>query len=637
MRYLKGLAAVLAAGIAFSGVQWTPASAAAEFNVRDYGATGNGSTNDDDAIDKAINAANAAGGGIVVFPSGNYRSRTIHLKSNVTLRLDSGSTIKAAASGMDAPESNSYSQYQDFGHSHFHNSLFWGDHVSNVGFTGVGTIEGDKNLSTSSSPPSGAANKAIALTECDHITISGITIKHGGHFALLMNGCHDVLIDHLTTVRDTSATRDALDIINSWNVEVANSNIASNDDAIAFKSDYALGHTYVSHDNYVHDTTAYSYQNNALEFGSETCGNFRDIRFENITITGGGKAGIGMVSMDGAIIENISYTNVTLSRTTTPIYFKIGDRKRCPGSPPAGRIRNITLTNVTGSNLNAPVVDGTTGANDYASTVTGTTSVDIGPGITFNNVNLTVPGAHPASDATKVPGEFLTSYPPRDYGTRPSYGYWIRHATGVKVNGGTLKFSSNDDRPAIIADDASTVVVDGLTAQRGSASPYDVGVSNVTGYAVTNSQNTSGGALRVKATNSTPLPSGPPPTRYEAENATISQGIFETLHPGFSGTGYVNLDNIVGSYLEYSVTAAQAGNATIAIRYANGTTVNRPMDIAVNGTVVAAGRAFNPTTNWDTWDTSTLTVPLNAGSNTIRLTSTTANGGPNLDYLDVSQ
>jgi len=111
--WVAGLA-VLAAAIALPQV---PAHAAGTFNVRDHGAKGNGSTLDDDAIDRTIAAANAAGGGVVRFPKGTYKSRTIHLKSDVTLQLDTGATIKAASSGMDAAEPNAFSQYQDYGHT----------------------------------------------------------------------------------------------------------------------------------------------------------------------------------------------------------------------------------------------------------------------------------------------------------------------------------------------------------------------------------------------------------------------------------------------------------------------------------------------------------------------------------------
>src|SRR5256885_6168246 len=125
-------------------------------------------------------------------------------------------------------------------------------------------------------------------------------------------------------------------------------------------------------------------------------------------------------------------------------------------------------------------------------------------------------------------------------------------------------------------------------------------------------------------------------TRYEAETGTISQGVVESNHAGFTGTGFVNYDNVTGSYVELSVTAASAGTATIGLRFANGTTVNRPMTITVNGVAVSTAHAFNGTGNWDTWQTATVTAPVNAGANTVRATATTANGGPNLDRLPVA-
>ncbi|MET9250833.1 glycosyl hydrolase family 28 protein [Nonomuraea sp. NPDC003709] len=126
-----------------------------------------------------------------------------------------------------------------------------------------------------------------------------------------------------------------------------------------------------------------------------------------------------------------------------------------------------------------------------------------------------------------------------------------------------------------------------------------------------------------------------PGNRYEAENATISQGVVESNHAGFSGTGFVNYDNVAGSYVEFAVNAAAAGTATLTLRYANGTTANRAMDIAVNGTVVAAAKPFNGTGAWTTWQSTTVSAQLAAGANTVRATATTANGGPNLDYLEV--
>ena len=129
--------------------------------------------------------------------------------------------------------------------------------------------------------------------------------------------------------------------------------------------------------------------------------------------------------------------------------------------------------------------------------------------------------------------------------------------------------------------------------------------------------------------------STPPPNRHEAEDAIISQGVVATNHLNYSGTGFVDYTNVAGSYVEFTVAATAAGPVPVVARFANGSTTNRPMDVIVNGSTAVAGQAFNPTGNWDTWATVTVTVTLAAGSNTIRLTATTANGGPNLDKITV--
>jgi polygalacturonase len=480
---------------------------AATFNVRNYGATGNGTTIDSPAIDRAITAANAAGGGIVEFPAGTYHSRSIHLKSNVTLQLNAGATIKAASSGIDNPEPNPYQQYQDFGHSHFRNALIWGENVTNVAITGTGTIDGDA-LERGDSMPNGKGDKALSLKMCSNVTIRDVTFRRGGHFAILMNGCHDVAVNNLKIL--TKEDRDGFNIINSWNVEVTNSNIQSSDDAIGIKSDFAMGRTFESHNIRIRNSTIHSEENNALQFGSETCGNFRDIAFENLNVTGAGKAGIGIVSMDGATISDIRYDNIRLTKTASAIFMKIGSRGRCPGKPPAGKIRDISISNVTGSNLTTPA--DVAGDDEYTPTIAGAVGAPI-ENIRLTNVKLTLPGGHPASDVNRVPPENNGAYPPRIYGVRPSYGWWLRHVRGVAFVNSEVQFDRNDGRPAIIVDDGMAIALDGVKVERGSSSAYDVGFKSVRGYAIENSSTTTGAPLRVSASNSTPLPGGDPRRR----------------------------------------------------------------------------------------------------------------------------
>jgi unsaturated rhamnogalacturonyl hydrolase len=125
-------------------------------------------------------------------------------------------------------------------------------------------------------------------------------------------------------------------------------------------------------------------------------------------------------------------------------------------------------------------------------------------------------------------------------------------------------------------------------------------------------------------------------TRYEAETGTISSGTIDSNHAGFTGSGFVNLSNAVGSYLELTIPANAAATVTLTFRYSNGTTADRPMTITVNGAVVASAQSFPTTGNWDTWATASVTATFNAGTNTVRATSNTSDGGPNLDSLTVT-
>ncbi|MFC3491687.1 rhamnogalacturonan lyase family protein [Glycomyces rhizosphaerae] len=125
--------------------------------------------------------------------------------------------------------------------------------------------------------------------------------------------------------------------------------------------------------------------------------------------------------------------------------------------------------------------------------------------------------------------------------------------------------------------------------------------------------------------------------RYEAESApAVCDGLIESNHTGYSGSGFCNSSNATGATAQFTVTAASAGTATVAIRYAHGATDSRPANIVVNGSTVESASAFGATGAWTTWSTKTVTVPLNAGSNTVQLVASTGTGLPNIDYVEVT-
>jgi hypothetical protein len=125
--------------------------------------------------------------------------------------------------------------------------------------------------------------------------------------------------------------------------------------------------------------------------------------------------------------------------------------------------------------------------------------------------------------------------------------------------------------------------------------------------------------------------------RYEAESSpAVCDGTVDSNHSGYSGTGFCNTPNAIGAAVAFTFNAPQAGTATIEIGYANGGSDTRPADIQINGTTTRSAVGFANTSAWNAWSTSSLTVPVNAGSNTVRLVATTASGLVNIDYLDLS-
>jgi polygalacturonase len=226
------------------------AGAGTVFDVRSFGAVGDGKTIDSPAINRAIEAAGVRGGTVYV-PAGVYACYSLRLTSAVALYLDQGATIVAAdtpregtASGYDPAESNApWEAFQDFGHNHWHNSLIWGENIHDVAVLGRGLIWGrglargsdDADLPLEEAP--GVGDKALALKNCRNVILRDVSMLACGHFAVLATGVDNLTIDNLKI--DTN--RDGINIDCCRNVRVVNCCVNSPwDDAICPKSSFAL-------------------------------------------------------------------------------------------------------------------------------------------------------------------------------------------------------------------------------------------------------------------------------------------------------------------------------------------------------------------------------------------------------------
>jgi polygalacturonase len=501
---------------------WAQASARV-FDVRAHGAKGDGVTLDTAAINSAIEAAAVAGGGTVYFPAGTYLSFSIRLKSNITLYLDSGATLEAArpstdlSAGYDAPEPTAgppgTDQYEDFGHSHWHNSLIWGEDLENVAILGPGRIYG-KGLSRGAANrfdltpeerargakidnalpqaakdaiaavkpgpfgypgkdtlPAGVGNKAIALKNCRNVIFRDFTIQHGGHFGILGTGVDNWTIDNLKI--DTN--RDGMDIDACQNVRVSNCSVNSpNDDGICPKSSYGLGYARATENVTITNCYVSGFDEGTLldgtkkrradhifghgptgriKCGTESNGGFRNITISNCVFEY--SRGLALESVDGALMEDITVTNITMRDiVNAPIYVRLGTRLRGPAGTKVGTARRIKIDNIVVHN--APAEAGILLAGDPAGAI---------EDITLSHIFIDFSGGGTAEDAGRIVPEYEDNnrYPePYRLGKLSSWGLFARHVTNLTVDHVEFRTDQPDLRPVVRLDDVAGAGFDGV-------------------------------------------------------------------------------------------------------------------------------------------------------------------------------
>lgn len=437
------------------------------YNIIDFGARGDGKTLDTPSINKAIEEAAARGGGIIWFPAGNYLSVSIRLKSNISLYLDQGAVIIAASTSdgykYDPPEPNIWGdslQYQDFGHSHWHNSLIWGENLENISILGPGLIWGKGLVRGTSNAPQGSGNKAIALKNCRNVILRDFSILMGGWFGVLATGVDNLTIDNLKI--DTN--RDGIDIDCCINVRISNCSVNSpRDDGICLKSSYALGEPRPTENititncqlsgftegsfldgTYKRDekTAGGNGPTGRIKFGTESNGGFKNITISNCIFTF--CRGLALETVDGALLEDVTITNITMRDiVNAPIFLRLGERMRGPAGTPPGDLRRVIISNITVYNAdpkNGCIISGDKGHEIKD--------------VILSNIRIYYKGGGTAEQALReVPG-FEKEYPePYRFGIMPSYGFFIRHVDGIQLENVEVRYIEKEFRPAFYLDD----------------------------------------------------------------------------------------------------------------------------------------------------------------------------------------
>ncbi len=440
--------------LAWIGLAATPAwgddipdGGRARFDVRRHGARGNGRDKDTAALQAAVDACHRAGGGTVYFPPGTYRSGSLHLHSGVALYLDHGATLLASPdrADFDAYEKLGFRNDADTETSYFHHALIWGEDLERVAILGTGTIHGNRTRR--------GGPKPVAFKRCRHVVIRGVTLVHAPNYNISLLGCDYVTIDGVTILDGYS---DGIDPDCCRHVRIANCHIESWDDCIVPKASFALGYRR-STENVTVTNCVLATNCNAFKLGTESGGDFRNITVSNCVLfdrphSSPPRAGIALLSVDGGRLEGVAVSNIAMTNVRAPVFLRLGNRGR-DGAAGPGVVRDVCVSNVVarGAAQACPI----TGIPGHAV-----------EGVTLRDIHISYGGrGGTAAAAAEVP-EYAGKYPDAAmFGELPAYGFYCRHAAGVRLVNVRVEARPAEPRPAVGCDDVSDLVIDGLATR----------------------------------------------------------------------------------------------------------------------------------------------------------------------------
>lgn len=422
-------------------------------DVRHHGAKGDGTTLDTAAIQRAIDAAAAAGEGSVVFPPGRYLSGSIVLKSNVTLELAENAVLLG---------STDLAHYQRLNFI----ALVLANGQRNVAIRGRGVIDGQGRFFGAAHPmpatggPMPDAHEAVRpvllnFRECSQVRVEGVTLRDSGCWVQLYRDCDDVRIERVTVRSIAALTNDGIDIDGCRKVVIRGCDVDSGDDGICLKSSRRMC------DDVLIERCRVRSSCNALKFGTASHVGFRNVICRELEIYDTYLSAIALEIVDGGVLENVRISRVTITTTSNALFIRLGHR----GGAAPGTIKGVLISNVTASIPDRPRQEMTKFSGPWRhrcqtmvpASITGLPGHPVRD-IELRNWTLTYGGAagkgeKPPADLGRVP-EHVDRYPECTmFGPLPAWGLYARHVEGLTFDHPIVRVKGRDDRPALVFDD----------------------------------------------------------------------------------------------------------------------------------------------------------------------------------------
>ena len=453
------------------------------YNVRTYGAKGDGTTLDTTAVQSAIDKCHQDGGGTVLVPAGTFAIGTVELKSNVTLHIAASGKLLGSADGKQYHAVDAIPLTGDHTLGDGNWALLFAVNAKNLTIKGPGTIDGQgaqfHSAVRGTPPPSGLGGNRrpyhVLVYRCENFAVRNISLLDCAYHSVRIIQSTRVHLDGIYIHNRVNGNNDGFHFISAEHVTVSNCIVNSQDDACAM---------FGSCKNITITNSSFSTRWSVFRFGG---GIVENITISNCLLYEVYGCPIKMHADLGARFENVSFSNLVLQNVTGPINFSIGPgapSTRPPAAAPQQRpaqdttlpiVRNISFSNIHGTVTTAP---------GQLSEATLTSDVRPGEGhscitlncvggstlenISFDNIHLTFGGGGTAEDAARrdlpqISGEYFA------LGPMPAYGFYARNARGITLQNVRFQVSTADLRPAMILDHVEDVAINGFSVQGNTA------------------------------------------------------------------------------------------------------------------------------------------------------------------------
>lgn len=453
--WIEGLPPIFSPALMGAGSDGTIRPVAGMHDIRTYGAVGDGSTLNTEAIQAAIDTCAADGGGTVLVPAGRYPFGTIIIKSHVELHLQHGATLLCSTDVADVPLLPKC-RYDCMYNVRGTRAFIYAESKHNIAVTGSGTIDG-QGAAWTPGPHRGTFDerpRVILFVSCKDVRVEGIRLRNSPSWMQHYLDCDNVQVRGIDVFNHANLNCDGIDIDGCRNITLSDSTFDTDDDGITLKSTGCA-----PTENVVISNCVVSSFCNAIKAGTESVGGFRNIAIGNCVVKpsrskskpafGGpriGITGVSLIVVSGGTMEGVAVNNLVIEGTMAPLYVRLGNRAnswvRNTSVPDTGSIRNISISNVVAHS-----------AGTWGSSITGIPGHPV-TDVSLSNIRLCNAGGVQAGQYSRVVPEDEHGYPqPDTWGNLPAYGLYLRHVSRITASNLTVATAAPDERVPIWADD----------------------------------------------------------------------------------------------------------------------------------------------------------------------------------------